>query len=127
MFRLVEQGKAVTVCPEILGGGGVPREPNEIVGGDGHDVLEGKARVITNSGKDCTEMFVLGAQKVLETAKMVEASVAILKERSPSCGSNIIYNGKFAGNKITGRGVTAALLERAGIKVYSEENFKYFI
>jgi len=72
-------------------------------------------------------MFVLGAQKVLETAKMVEASVAILKERSPSCGSNIIYNGKFAGNKITGRGVTAALLERAGIKVYSEENFKYFI
>ena len=124
IIRMVEQGKAVPVCPELLGGGGVPREPNEIAGGDGHDVLEGKARVITSSGQDCTDMFVLGAQKVLEKAKMIGARVAILKERSPSCGSNVIYDGKFTGNKMPGRGVTAAMLERAGIKVYSEENFK---
>jgi len=124
IIRMVEQGKAVPVCPELLGGGGVPREPNEITGGDGHDVLEGKARVITSSGQDCTDMFVLGAQKVLEKAKMLGVRAAILKERSPSCGSNVIYDGNFSGNKMPGMGVTAAILERAGIKVYSENNFK---
>lgn len=124
IIRMVEQGKAVAVCPELLGGGGVPREPNEIAGGGGHDVLEGKARVITSSGQDCTEMFVLGAQKVLEKAKMLGARAAILKERSPSCGSTVIYDGNFTGNRLPGMGVTAAILERAGIKVYSEENFK---
>ena len=124
IIRMVEQGKAVPVCPELLGGGGVPREPNEITGGDGHDVLEGKARVITSSGQDCTDMFVRGAQKVLEKAKMLGARVAILKERSPSCGSNVIYDGNFTGNKKPGMGVTASLLTREGIKVYSENNFK---
>lgn len=124
IIRMVEQGKALPVCPELMGGGGVPREPNEIVGGDGRDVLEGKARVITSSGQDCTDMFVLGAQKVLEKAKMLGARVAILKERSPSCGSNVIYDGSFTGNKKPGMGVTASLLTREGIKVYSENNFK---
>lgn len=72
IIQLVEKGLAVPVCPEILGGGSVPRDPNEIVGGNGHDVLDGKARVITSSGLDCTALFVRGAEKVLEEAKKTQ-------------------------------------------------------
>lgn len=124
IIQLVDEGRAIPVCPELLGGGGVPREPNEIVGGNGGDVLDGKARVLTPSGLDCTELFVLGARKVLETAKKHNIVEAVLKERSPSCGSILIYDGTFSGRRIPGSGVTAAILQRAGIKVYSEENFR---
>lgn len=124
IIRLVEEGKAIPVCPELLGGGSVPREPNETVGGDGHTVLDGKARVMTPSGQDCTAMFVRGAQEVLKKAREHGVQVAILKERSPSCGSSLVYDGTFSGKKIKGCGVTAAILQREGIKVFSEYNFR---
>ncbi|MDN3685529.1 DUF523 domain-containing protein [Vibrio sinaloensis] len=45
----------------------------------------------------------------------------MLAEGSPSCGSSKkIYDGTFNGIKIDGSGVAAALLERNGIKVYSQ-------
>lgn len=121
--RLVEENKAVTVCPEVMGGLPVPRVPAEIVGGDGGDVLDGKAKVVNKSGEDVTEYFIKGAYAALEKIRQVGAKVVVLKENSPSCGSSMIYNGEFSGKKIPGSGVTVALLKRNGIKVISEKEF----
>ncbi|WP_338447784.1 DUF523 domain-containing protein [Niallia oryzisoli] len=125
--KLFDEQKAIPVCPEVLGGLSIPREPAEIVGGDGNDVLDGTAKVVTNSGKDVTAQFLKGAYDTLKIAKEADASIVVLKERSPSCGSTMIYSGKFNGTKIKGNGVTAALLKRNGIKVISEENFLDFL
>lgn len=121
--KLVEEGKAIIACPEILGGLQTPREPAEIVGGDGDDVLDGKAKVIEKSGKDVTELYMKGAYATLEKAKIMNVTKVVLKENSPSCGSSMIYNGEFKGHKIVGNGVTAALLKRNNIQVLSEETF----
>ena len=118
-----DEKKAIPICPEVLGGLSIPREPAEIVGGEGEDVLDGHAKVITNNGIDVTEQFMKGANETLKIALDLNATMVILKERSPSCGSSMIYSGEFNGNKIKGAGVTAALLKRNGIQVLSEENF----
>jgi uncharacterized protein YbbK (DUF523 family) len=120
--QLVKDGKAVPACPEQLGGLPTPRPPAEIIGGDGFDVLDGKARVVDNTGNDVTANFIQGAQQALRIAQTVGATEAILKERSPSCGSAMIYDGTFSKTKRTGVGVTAALFIRNGIAVTSEEN-----
>jgi uncharacterized protein YbbK (DUF523 family) len=119
--QLIDRGEAVSVCPELLGGFSIPREPAEIVGGDGKDVLKGTARVVTKSGTDVTEQYIKGAYLTLRKVTELHATAVVLKENSPSCGSNNIYNGAFNGEKIEGSGVTAALLETNGIKVVSEE------
>ena len=121
--ELVEQNKAVLVCPEILGGFSTPRESAEIIGGTGEDVLDGKAKVIEKSGNDVTELYIKGAYKALSIVQDVNAQYVVLKEHSPSCGSSMIYNGEFSNTKVPGKGVTAALFKRAGIKVISEEQF----
>ena len=118
-----DEKKAIPICPEVLGGLSIPREPAEIVGGEGEDVLDGHAKVITNNGIDVTEQFIKGANETLKIALDLNATMVILKERSPSCGSFMIYSGEFNGNKKRGTGVTAALLKRNGIQVLSEENF----
>jgi uncharacterized protein YbbK (DUF523 family) len=119
--KLVEEKKAVTICPELLGGFTTPREPAEIVGGEGEDVLDGKAKVVGESGQDVTDLYIKGAYATLEIAIKVKATTVILKENSPSCGSSMIYNGEFKGKKIAGNGVTTALLKRNRFKVISEE------
>ncbi|MFJ7738920.1 DUF523 domain-containing protein [Lysinibacillus sp. NPDC097287] len=121
--KLVEENKAITICPELLGGFSTPREPAEIVGGDGNDVLDGKARVVEKSGKDVTELYIKGAHATLEKAEKINATIVILKESSPSCGSLMIYNGEFQGKKIVGNGVTSALLKRNGLQLLSEERY----
>ncbi|TCJ00982.1 DUF523 domain-containing protein [Cytobacillus praedii] len=121
--KLVEENKAVTICPELLGGFSTPREPAEIVGGDGEDVLDGKAKVVEKSGKDVTELYIKGAYATLEKAKRINATIVVLKENSPSCGSSMIYNGEFKGKKIAGNGVTSALFKRNGLQVISEDQF----
>ncbi|MEG0449657.1 MAG: DUF523 domain-containing protein [Lysinibacillus sp.] len=121
--QLVLEKKAITVCPEVLGGLSTPREPAEIIGGDGEAVLDGKARVLAKSGKDVTEQFVKGAYLTLDKARELNATTVILKERSPSCGSSMIYNGDFTGTKVAGVGVTTALLRRNNINVISEDDF----
>jgi uncharacterized protein YbbK (DUF523 family) len=118
--QLLREGKAIPVCPEQLGGLPTPRNPAEIVGGDGFDVLDGKARVIDNQGNDVTGHFLAGARQALRLAQTVGATSAILKENSPSCGSSRVYDGTFSGNKKPGVGVTAALFIRNGIQVKSE-------
>jgi len=120
--ELLRQGRAVLVCPEQLGGLPTPRPPAEIVGGNGADVLDGRAKVMTADGTDVTDAFVRGAEQTLLTALTVGARTAVLKESSPSCGGLKIYDGTFTKSKQPGFGVTAALLRRHGIEVYSEEN-----
>lgn len=117
---LVERGEAVAVCPEVAGGLGTPRRPAEIVGGDGDDVLDGRARVVDDTGRDVTEAHLAGAEAAVRAAREAGAAEAVLKERSPSCGSSERYDGTFSGTRRPGQGVTAAALRRAGVAVRSE-------
>lgn len=119
--RLVAEGRAVLVCPEVDGGLGTPRPPAEITGGDGADVLEGRARVVTRSGRDVTAAYVKGAQRALAAAREAGATAAVLKARSPSCGKGSVYDGSFSRTLQEGDGVTAALLRKNGIAVVTED------
>lgn len=119
--KLAENYDLIPVCPEMLGGLDVPREACEIQGMSGSDAIDGDCIVMGNKGSDLTGNFVIGAKKTLELAREHKAEFAVLKERSPSCGSSIIYTGNFDGTKHPGEGVTTALLRRHGIKVLSEE------
>lgn len=119
--RLVAEGRAVLVCPEVDGGLGTPRPAAEITGGDGADVLEGRARVLTGAGEDVTNAYVSGAERALEAAREAGATVAILKARSPSCGKGAVYDGSFSRSLQDGDGVTASLLRSEGLTVISDE------
>lgn len=112
---LVDEGKAIPVCPEVLGGFSVPRERTEILNANGEDVLDRKAKVITETGEDVSVGFIKGAKAVLKIAKENNVQEAILKSKSPSCGCGRIYDGSFSGRLIKGNGVTTALLQRYGI------------
>ncbi|HOE57480.1 MAG TPA: DUF523 domain-containing protein [Bacillota bacterium] len=114
----------VPVCPEELGGLATPREPCEIQGGTGKEVLEGKAIVLNKAGEDVTANFLEGAQKALDVAKQHRCTVAVLKSRSPSCGCGIIHGGSFDGKLINGNGVTAQLLLDNKILVMTELDFE---
>ena len=105
------------VCPEELGGLPTPRNKAEInsTTGDGTDVLKGKAWVIDDTGLDVTAEFLRGAEKVLKAAEAKGVKVALLKEGSPSCGVNAVSKD---GKKVSGVGVTTAMLKEAGIATY---------
>lgn len=122
LIELAARGLAVPICPEMAGGLPVPRPPAEIVGGDGQAVLEGQAQVLTIDGKDVTEAFLSGARQALETAQRLGIRQAVLKDDSPSCGCRHIYDGTFSDHKVSGQGVAAALPQRNGITVLSEED-----
>ena len=119
--RLIADGRAVLVCPEEEGGLGTPRPPAEIVGGDGHDVLAGRARVVTEAGVDVTDEYLRGAEIALVKARSSGATQAVLKARSPSCGKGCVYDGTFTRTPSIGDGVTAALLRENGIEVVTDE------
>ena len=114
------EGRVVPFCPEVAGGLGVPRPAAEISGPGGGGVLDGAARVVTRAGADVTAAFLGGARQALETAQAHGARVAVLKDGSPSCGSGFVYDGSFSGRRRSDAGVTTALLEREGIRVFSE-------
>lgn len=125
---LAEIGQHCTIipcCPELAGGLTVPRAPVEIVAREkcvgGESVLSGQARVTTAAGDDVTAQFIQGAEKALQKCREQNVAIAILTERSPSCGVTMIYDGTFSGNKIAGRGVTTALLRQNGIQVFSQD------
>lgn len=108
------KGRAfVPVCPEQLGGLPTPRPKAAIACGSGADVLCGSSRVIDESGADVTQKFITGAQAVLKIARMSNASEALLKDKSPSCGVGRIYNGTAI---VAGEGVTTALLRENGVR-----------
>jgi|SRR3712207_2002902 len=122
-LNLLKEGRAILVCPEQLGGLETPRKPHEIINGDGKQVLDGTGKLVSVDGDDSTDKFLKGAYETLNIAKKYNVKKAILKSKSPSCGLGKIYDGTFSGNKIQGNGVTAELLLREGIKVYTEETF----
>jgi uncharacterized protein YbbK (DUF523 family) len=119
--ELCDRVDHVDICPEIEGGCGCPRDRNEISGGMGGDVLDGEAAVISSHGKDNTDKFLKGAERALEVARSASVVVAILKAHSPSCGKYSVYSGKYDGTLRKGAGVTAELLLRSGIKVFTED------
>lgn len=119
---LIAEGRAVLVCPEEDGGLGTPRPAAEMVGGDGHDVIAGRARVVTRSGLDVTKQYLKGARVALQRARETGAEVAVLKARSPSCGKGCVYDGTFTRTQAVGDGVTTALLEANGIRVLTDED-----
>lgn len=113
--------RIVTICPEMIGGLSTPGPPAEIQDGRiGLEVLNNTAKVVTNLGKDVTSEFITGAQKTLALAQKHHIKVAILKAKSPSCGSRYIYDGTFTRNLIVGMGVAATLLSQHGIQVFDE-------
>ena len=118
-IRQMKTDELIPVCPEEAGGLPTPRPPAEIVGGDGNDVLDGEAKVMTVDGTDVTEAYLKGAHHALQMAQSHGATHVILTARSPSCGCGNIYDGTFSGTLTTGDGVTTALLKRHGITVTS--------
>ncbi|MFB6262225.1 MAG: DUF523 domain-containing protein [Bradymonadaceae bacterium] len=123
--RWREEGRVVPICPEMEGGLGTPRPPSEIVPvGEtekGGEVLDGRARVVTDEGDDVTDAYLDGARAALALVREHEIRVAVLKDGSPSCGTSYVYDGSFEGRAISGRGVTAAMLQRRGVEVFSED------
>lgn len=116
----VNEGRVVSVCPEVAGGMPVPRAPAEIVGGTALAVLSGNASVIDNTATEVTAEFVAGAEKALALCRQHQIKIAILTESSPSCGSTRVHDGSFKGKKIAGEGVTSALLRQHGIQVFNQ-------
>ena len=118
VVEFLKDKEFIPVCPEVLGGLTIPREPCERLGD----------RVINKSGLDVTEAFHKGAgrclENVLEKASLGDIEGAILKARSPSCGSEVIYDGTFSGVKIPGDGVFTELLKSKGINVMTELDFE---
>jgi uncharacterized protein YbbK (DUF523 family) len=120
--RMSEGARLVAICPEVVGGLGTPRDAAEIVGGDGAAVLDGTARVMTAAGADVSAAYQRGAAAAVDLARAVGATTAVLKARSPSCGSGAVYDGSFTRTLQAGAGVTAAALRAAGIDVVSDED-----
>lgn len=119
----IAAGNVITICPEMAGGLSTPRFPAEIqCEKTGAEVLSGEARIVTNQGADVTLAFIEGARKALVLAQTHGIKVALLKARSPSCGSQTIYDGSFSHRLIHGMGVTAALLNQEGIQVFDEDH-----
>ena len=117
VMEMVENGEAFAFCPECLAGLKIPRTPSEISGGEGEDVLQGRARVVSKDGGDRTEEFIKAAGKSLALCRKKGIKEVWLKAKSPSCGASHIYDGTFSGKLRVGKGVTAAILEKNGIKV----------
>lgn len=112
VLKYIEGATVIPFCPEVAGGLPVPRLPSEIKDGV----------VITSNGKSVDEEFRKGAQIGVERAIEKGVTLAILQPRSPSCGVDRIYNGNFEGKLITGSGVFAEALSKAGIEVREPEN-----
>ena len=106
----------IPVCPEQLGGLSTPRLPAEIQG----------EKVIRRDGADVTNEYKKGAQEALHLYQLLSCDAAILKARSPSCGKNMIYDGTFSGTLTEGNGITAALFQQNGVRIFTEDETNQF-
>jgi len=111
VIRMVQDGIAVPVCPEQLGGLSTPRIPAEQIGN----------KVVTRDGKDVTNSFIKGATEAFKITRMTNCTKAILKANSPSCGSGTVYDGTFTGKLSHGDGVFTKKLKENNIIVFSEK------
>ncbi len=112
VLEFLKDKEMVVVCPEVMGGLSIPRNPAEIIG----------ENIISNAGVDVTKEYMSGANQALEMALREKVDICLLKSRSPSCGCGQIYDGTFSGNLIDGNGCTAELLLNNGFVVISEED-----
>ncbi|MBC1521475.1 DUF523 domain-containing protein [Listeria aquatica] len=119
--EMVIKGEALALCPEVIGGLTTPRNPAEIVGGDGFDVWNGTAKVMDDHGQDVTEAYKAGAKRAFARLETLGITTVILKEKSPSCGACQIYDGSFGGKTKAGMGVTAAYMKLKGLEVLSDQ------
>ena len=107
---LKEKHHLIPICPEIYGGMKTPRQPSERI----------NDRIVSKTGEDVTDYFTKGGEETFKMAKFFDCKLAILKERSPSCGYGKIYDGSFTGRLRDGNGVTAAILAEKGIAIIGE-------
>ena len=110
VIALKEKYNLIPVCPEIMGGLPTPRLPSEIRG----------ETVIMENGEDVTDKYSKGAEETLRLARLFGCGKAVLKEKSPSCGSGRIYDGTFSKTLTEGNGITAGMLLANGIRVAGE-------
>ena len=114
---LLERHQLIPVCAEVFGGLPTPRVPAERVGG----------RVVTKDGRDVTAEYERGAEEVARLCGMYGCTLAILKERSPSCGKGFIYDGTHTGTLTEGNGVLAERLMKMGVRVVGESEMEAMI
>lgn len=114
LASLGDKYELVSVCPEVMGGLSVPRIPCERIG----------ARVMNERGEDVTAQFKAGAELTADICERQGIKKALLKEKSPSCGSGRIYDGTFSHTVIAGDGVTAQRLCALGIVLYGESEIE---
>ena len=121
--KLVDEGKAIMVCPEVMGGLPTPRPPAEIVGGNGMAVWHGHAKVVTVTGEDVTKSYQEGAVKAYQKLREHKIDTVIMKAKSPSCGVHLIYDGCFTGTLEEGMGVATAYFIQQQMTVLSDEEW----
>ncbi len=115
--KLMEKYTLIPICPEIYSGLPTPRPPSEIVG----------ERVINSEGKDVTAEYMRGAKEALRMAEQFGCTAAVLKAKSPSCGRGAVYDGTFSHTLTSGDGITVSLLQKHGIKVYTEDEIEVLL
>ncbi|MFG3712924.1 DUF523 domain-containing protein [Micromonospora sp. NPDC047730] len=118
--RWAAEGRLVSFCPELSVGLPVPRPPAEIIGGVAAEVLDGDGRVREVTGRDVTDLFRVAARRAVDRARAAGVVLAVLVDRSPTCGTSQVHDGSFTGRTIPGRGLAAELLVRAGIPVFHQ-------
>ncbi len=121
LVRLLEGHEVVRVCPEVMGGLPIPHPANEI------QTAEPELRVVDSEGTDNTQAFIRGSQAAADKAASAGCTLAILKAKSPSCGSGKIYDGSFTGTLVKGDGVATNLMREQGIQVINEKDAKFFL
>ncbi|MEZ7799282.1 DUF523 domain-containing protein [Citrobacter pasteurii] len=125
--RWHKEQRLVIHCPELAAGLPIPRPPAEIVSAEGKDAVQAQARILEITGQDVTEHYQLAAWLALRTAQESGCTAALLTDGSPTCGSQIIYDGSFSGQRKSGMGIAASLLTEHGIAVFSEKRLAELI
>lgn len=124
LLRWLEEGRIVSICPEITAGFPTPRPPAEMTTGSGEEILRGEGCVVEQTGADVTGLYIKGAVAALELARQNGCEHAVLTDGSPSCGSSLVHDGSFRGRTVSGNGVTASYLKQAGIAVFSHHQIE---
>jgi len=120
LFNLLKDKDVLLFCPEVMANLPTPRNPAEIHNGSGKDVIKNQAVVIDKNGNNLTSAFINGAVKARSSLLKNKVSIVILKDKSPSCGVDKIYDGSFSMTLIDGHGVLTALLLEKGIKLFAD-------
>ena len=118
--KLNEKYELIPFCPEVEGGLSIPRPPAEIIS-------KQPLKILTSNGSNVTTEFEKGAKKALDICKKLYIKKALLKENSPSCGKNFVYDGSFSKVLRGGQGATASLLSKNSIEIFSENEIDYLL